>query len=145
MVAQATITVKRGVRYDTGAVNELDQLVNGSAPRPNRLGEIFADGNCWVARIDGEIVGFMAFTPSFLHRWTVEMLVVHPKHRRQGVGTALVRHCETACSATHFFAAVGASNEAMRALLAKLGHEPSGQIANLAEGESTLIYVRHIG
>ncbi len=145
MVEQATIVVKRGVRFDTGAVNELDRLVNGTAPRPNRLGEVFADGNCWVARIDGEIVGFMAFTPALLHRWTIEMLAVHPDHRRKGIGTALVRQCEIACSKPQFFTAVGESNEAMHGLLTKLGHAVSGQIADLTAGENSVIYVMQIG
>jgi len=144
MVEQATITVKRGTRFNTGSVMELDRLVNGTGERPNLIGPLFADGNIWVARVGEEIVGFMAFSPTLLHHWAVEMLVVHPDHRRKGVGTALVRHCETICSDRRFFTAVGESNEAMRGLLAKLGHEPSGQIAHLTEGESTLIYVKQL-
>lgn len=145
MTDQPTITVKRGVRFDTGAVLEINTLVAGSAERSGWLGERFADGNCWVARKDGAIVGFAVFTPTFFRQWFIELLMVHPDHRRQGVGAALVRGCEAACRAPKLFTSTNQSNTAMQALLAKLGYEASGRIENLDADDPELVYVKRLG
>ncbi len=145
MVEQAAIAVSRGARFDLGAVTALDRLVVGSADRAGWLGEVFADGNCWVARVGGEIVGFAAFTPTFFRRWFIELLIVHPDYRRRGVGTALVRQCEAVCEAPKLFTSTNESNAPMRALLAKLAYEPSGRVDNLDEGDPELIYVKRLG
>lgn len=145
MVEQATIEVTRGRRFDTGAVTAINALVTGSDARSGWIAERFADGHCWVARKDGEIVGFAIFTPTFFQQWFISLLMVHPDHRRQGVGSALVRQCEAISEAPKLFTSTNESNGAMRALLAKLGYEPSGQVDNLDEGDPELIFVKRLG
>jgi ribosomal protein S18 acetylase RimI-like enzyme len=148
-VEQAHITVTRGRRFDYGAVTAIDRLVTGSGERAGWLGEVFADGHCWVARKadtqDGEIVGFALLTPTFFRRWFIELLIVHPDHRRQGVGTALVRACEAECAAPQLFVSTNESNTPMQALLARLDYQPSGRVENLDEHDPELIYVKRLG
>lgn len=145
MVAQAEITVKRGVRFDTSYVLAINELVTGSSAHKGWIGERFADGNCWVARKGDEIVGFAIFIPSFFREWFIDLVIVHPDHRRQGVGSALVRQCEASCKQAKLFTSTNVSNEAMRALLAKLDYQPSGQVENLDEGDPELIFVKKLG
>ena len=145
MVEQATMAVKRGARFDLGAVAAIDRLVTGSDARAGWLAERFADGHCWVARVEGEIVGFAIFTPSFFRQWFIALLIVHPDHRRRGVGTALVRQCEAICAAPKLFTSTNESNAPMRALLAKLGYEPSGRVDNLDEGDPELVFLKRLG
>jgi GNAT superfamily N-acetyltransferase len=144
MLEQATFTVARGRRFDYGAVAALDRLHTGNGSRAGWLAERFADGHCWVAKREGEIVGFAVFTPSFYHQWFIELLLVHPDSRRQGVGTALVRACEAECSAPKFFVSTNESNIPMQSLLAKLDYTPSGRIENLDEGDPELVYVKFL-
>jgi len=144
MVEQATFTVTRGKRYDYNPVAQLDKLHTGSASRAGWLAERFADGQCWVATRDGAIVGFAVFTPTFFHQWFIELLIVHPDYRRQGIGTALVRRCEEECPAPKLFTSTNESNLPMQGLLAKLDYAPSGRIENLDEGDPELVYVKHI-
>jgi ribosomal protein S18 acetylase RimI-like enzyme len=144
MVDQATFTVKRGARFDYGAVAALDKLHTGNDRRAGWLAERFADGHCWVAKREGEVIGFAVFTPSFFHQWFIELLLVHPDHRRQGIGTALVRACESDCVAPKLFVSTNESNLPMQALLAKLDYAPSGRVENLDEGDPELIYVKFL-
>jgi ribosomal protein S18 acetylase RimI-like enzyme len=144
MVEQATFTVNRGARFDYGAVAALDKLHTGSDRRAGWLAERFADGHCWVAKREGEVIGFAVFTPTFFHQWFIELLTVHPDHRRQGVGEALVRQCEAECSSAKFFVSTNESNLPMQALLAKLDYAPSGRVENLDEGDAELIYVKFL-
>jgi GNAT superfamily N-acetyltransferase len=47
---------------------------------------------CYVAEVDGKVVGFMASSGS-----RVEELFVHPKHHRHGIAAALFRKAESEC------------------------------------------------
>jgi ribosomal protein S18 acetylase RimI-like enzyme len=144
MVEQATFTVTRGKRYDYGSVAALDQLHTGNDRRAGWLAERFADGHCWVAKRDGEVIGYAVFTPTFFHQWFIELLIVHPDHRRQGIGTALVRRCEEECAAPKLFISTNESNLPMQGLLAKLDYAPSGRVENLDEGDPELIFVKFL-
>src|SRR5262245_32779316 len=103
MVDQATFTVKRGARFDYGAMAALDKLPAGNERRAGWLAERCADGQCWVAKRDGEVIAFAVFTPSFFHQWFIELLIVHPDYRRQGIGEVLVRRCEEECTTDKLF------------------------------------------
>jgi ribosomal protein S18 acetylase RimI-like enzyme len=143
MVEQAMFTVTRGRRFDYGAAAALDKLLSGNGRRAGWLAERFADGQCWVAKCEGEVVGFAVFTPSFFHQWFIELLIVHPDFRRQGIGEGLVRRCEEECSEPKLFVSTNESNIPMQGLLAKLDYLPSGRIDNLDEGDPELVYVKY--
>lgn len=141
----AEIAVTRGRRFEYEAVAAIELLVSGTDGWAGPIAEAFADGQCWVARRGGEIAGYALLKPTFFRRWWIERLIVRPDHRRQGVGTALVRGCEAACAAPQLFVSTNESNAPMRALLAKLAYEPSGRVDNLDENDPELIFVKRLG
>jgi ribosomal protein S18 acetylase RimI-like enzyme len=72
------------------------------------------------------------------------MLCVRPECRRQGIGTALVRHVESLCKTDKLFTSTNESNRPMRALLAKLQYVCSGVIHNLDEGDPEIVYFKRV-
>lgn len=76
-----------GELYDavgwTSYTQDLQALERGITASPYRL----------VARIDGELVGFLRALSDFETITYVQDLLVHPDQRRKGVGRALLERC----------------------------------------------------
>jgi len=125
-------------------VQELDALVLGSRERGETLAAALGSGHLRVARDGRLVVGFAVLAPSFFGRWFIELLVVHPEHRRRGVGAALVRRCESECPEDRLFTSTNESNAPMRRLLWRLGYERSGYVENLDAGDTELIFFKRL-
>jgi len=136
--------VDRAGHSDAEAICNLDAMVLGRSERRDYLEAAVRAGHCWVARGAGQVVGFVVFAPTFFSQWFIELLIVHPGFRRQGVATALIVHCEAACQANKLFTSTNASNTSMQRLLRKLKYRRSGRIDNLDEGNPEIIYVKRL-
>jgi ribosomal protein S18 acetylase RimI-like enzyme len=99
-----------------------------------------------VARSSGVLAGAYSLAPNFAGRAAHIAnagYMVHPAHRRQGVGRALVEHsCDEA--SRHGFDAlmfnlVFESNPARR-LYERLGFEAVGRVPEAVDGEDAVIY-----
>ena len=99
-------------------------------------------GMSWLAEEDGAPVGFAIASRNFFDYPFVDLLVVSEAARRGGVGSALMRRCEAVHDMDRIFTSTNESNAPMRALLAKEGWRPSGQIDNLDPGDPELVYVK---
>ena len=141
---EITVSVARAGVRELEAICDVDALVLGRRERQQYLAEAVRAGHAWVARASGTVAGFAVFAPSFFGQWFVELLIVHPEYRRQGVATVLVKQCEANCPADKLFTSTNESNTPMRLLLAKLGYSRSGQIENLDEGDPELIFVKQL-
>ena len=99
-------------------------------------------GLSWLAFQEGEPVGFAVVTRHFFNFPFVDLLHVNQAHRREGVGQALMDHCEAAHDADRIFTSTNESNEPMRRLLAKADWSVSGLIENLDPGDPELVFVK---
>lgn len=73
-----------------------------------------------------------------------EMLYVDPRFRRQGIGSALIRHLINECRTPKLFTSTNQSNFPMQRLLATLEFDRSGFIENLDEGDPEWVYFKRL-
>ncbi len=137
----------RAIRFATPA--EIDAVI-GIAPAGTERQEAIAEwvqaGQCHVLWQDGMAAGYAALTRSFFRSPFIEMLVVSPLTRRQGIGRALVEHCISLVPpGDKLWTSTNESNTPMRAMLPQLGFVYTGQFAGLDEGDPERIYLRWSG
>ena len=130
---------------DAEAIIALDDVAQGDPQRRKFIEATTDDGNCFVAVLDGQCVGYGVLEHTFYGNGFVSMLMVGRTHRRLGIGASLMRHIESKCRTSKLFTSTNTSNEPMRSLLAKLGYERSGVIYNLDPDDAELVYLRTIG
>jgi ribosomal protein S18 acetylase RimI-like enzyme len=134
----------RSIRLATSAETE---AVIGIAPagdeRREAIAEWVAAGQCHVLWQDGVAAGYVVLTRSFFRSPFIEMLVVSPQHRRQGIGRALVEHCMGLVPPQQkLWTSTNESNFPMRQMLQQLGFLYTGQFFGLDEGDPERIYLR---
>jgi GNAT superfamily N-acetyltransferase len=122
----------------------LDVLVNGSAHRRNLITQTVKQHHGYVARQENQIVGLLLMHQHFFELPFIELLIVHPSFRRQGIGTAFMQYIETIYTPGKLFTSTNSSNERMQRLCERLGYVRSGIIENLDEGDPELVYFKRL-
>ena len=136
--------IGKATEQDLESLSDLDVVVFGPPSRPDVLQQAIEEGTCWVARDESRVIGFALFD-QFLHgHGFLRVIAVHPDHRRQRVAAALVSKLEAECPTDRLFTATDGSNVAMQRLCAALGFVQSGQIEDLDEGHTELIYLKRL-
>lgn len=131
---------------DAPAIGEVDPLSRGADVARATLVEDALHGRrdnlCLVAPA-GEgprLAGFAVLRHGhFFGRDFVDLLVVAPAARRQGVGSALLCAAVGAGVSERVFTSTNRSNVAMRALLAGQGWEISGSLGGLDEDDDEIV------
>jgi len=124
---------------DLAGLAEVDPIL---AADPQRLAEVahaIVNHHAFVAEDLTRLLGYAILDHRFFSNGFVELLVVHPGHRRAGVGSALMRHARTVCRTPKLFTSTNASNEPMQTLLDRLGFRRCGTIDALDEGDPRAI------
>jgi GNAT superfamily N-acetyltransferase len=137
-----SVHIRRAGGEDFAAMAFVDPLLHGGGRRASVVRGLLALGESWVAEIDGTVAGFAVASRNFFAKPFVDLLVVGEDHRRLGVGSALMNHCEAVHDDDRLFTSTNQSNAPMRALLAKIGFEESGVIHNLDPGDPELVFVK---
>ena len=130
---------------DLDSLFDLDETVLGNLGRRKFLIEAVRKRQCYVARIEGKLAGFVVVERSFYGHAFISLIVVHPDYRRRGTAYALIRHVESTCPAEKLFTSTNYSNTAMQQALGKLGFSKSGYIENLDEGDPEVVYFKIAG
>jgi ribosomal protein S18 acetylase RimI-like enzyme len=122
----------------------LDDLEIGNSSRWNLITRTVKQHQGYVARQENRIVGFLLMHQHFFELPFIELLLVHPSFRRQGIGTALMQHLETLSTPGKLFTSTNVSNERMQRLCERLGYVRSGIIENLDEDDPELVYFKRL-
>lgn len=136
--------IRPALESDTERIVSFDPIARSDSRREAFIRRAIAAGSCFVATDKERIAGYGVLEYSFYDNGFASMLYVHPEYRRRGVGTALMRHLESACQTAKLFTSTNLSNLPMQSLLARLGYELSGVIHNLDEGDPELVYVKRL-
>ena len=111
----------------------IDRVTFNDCPYPpEQIVALLAAGDqrVWVAEADGGVVGFVSAFPTYTMQadgWEVDLLAVHPRHRRQGIGTALIEQVVRDASgsgAARARAVVALKNHASRRAFEVAGFQP---------------------
>lgn len=129
---------------DADAIIAFDHVAASKPARVQFIHDQIKSSACYVAVIDAKVVAYAVLNYKFYDNGWIEMLYVHPQFRRQGIGSALIRHLIKACRTPKLFTSTNQSNLSMQRLLATLEFNRSGFIENLDEGDPELVYFKRL-
>ena len=87
-----TIDVRPAGSEDVAALIAADGYAQVNAERRAQIAGWVDAGQCFVAELEGDVVGYSALTRNFFHSFFIELVMVTEAERRSGVGTAMIRH-----------------------------------------------------
>jgi GNAT superfamily N-acetyltransferase len=126
-----TLLIRRAASADIQALDDIARAMGEGRD----FARCLLEREVFIAQLDGIAVGSVQFNrhptyPPFRRLGIPEVqdLMVRPEARRQGVGEALVRHCETLAGTDEVGIGVGldASFGAAQRLYVRLGYVPDG-------------------
>jgi GNAT superfamily N-acetyltransferase len=138
------ISIRPAVETDMEALCSLDLIARRENERREFIRREVASGNCFVAVTNQTVIGYGVLNYTFYHNGCIDMLYIHPDHRRCGAGAALLKHMESLCQTPKLFTSTNLSNLPMQSLLAKVGYVLSGVIHNLDEGDPEIVYFKRL-
>lgn len=138
------LIITQAKREDGDTVVALDSLHTGTTGRESFLRKSVEAHECLIARLNNLPVGFAIGGNSFFGQAFIELLLVHPAYRRQGIAENLMKRVEAECNNPKLFTSTNQSNLPMQALCEKLGYIKSGYIENLDEGDPEIIYFKRL-
>jgi ribosomal protein S18 acetylase RimI-like enzyme len=139
-------TTRTATDADLPVLFGFDHVAADDPARSRLITESVATGTCIVATdAEDRPIGYLIFQHRFFGHALIELVYTDAAHRRRGVATALISHCERrVCQTPKLFASTNQSNGPMRNLLAKLGFTQTGTIDALDEGDPELIHVKRL-
>ena len=139
------IQVEAATDRELEAIQTLDHMIIGNDRRNHFLAEAIRTRRCLVARINNTLVGFGILEQNFYDQGFIDLLIVHPDYRRQGVATALICRMESICPTEKLFTSTNEANTIAHKTYEALGFVRSGYIENLDEGDPEIIYFKRTG
>ena len=136
------IAVERATEDDFSDVCAIDEAHVHNRERCMWLAEEIRARYVLIAREGDLKMGFAVVNRKFVGEVFVDLLVVHPNHRRKGVASALIAYAEKTCPEQKIFTSTNQSNLPMQAVCAKLGYIRAGLIDHLDEGDPEIFYVK---
>ena len=137
------IVVERATEEDFEAVLAIRAACGAESDVPEML-QAIRSRHLLVARRAGEHLGLALVHNHFFGQQFIDLVMVRPDARRQGVASALIAYVERTRPTEKLFTSTNESNRNMQALLEKLGYRRSGVVENLDDGDPELIYFKRL-
>ena len=135
--------IRAAALTDLDALVECDPVAVGDVERRTQIESAVISGQCQVWEFDGKITGFIIKLPlDFFQRDFVSLIVVSGSHRRQGIGSALMRVVVETSPRAEVWTSTNESNVAMRGLLAREGWQLSGTLTGLDDGDPEFVFFK---
>lgn len=134
--------IRDATTADLPTIIEIDQLVLENRPgRSNDFIDAIQNTGCRIFVSGSQIVGFYMWTPrAFRGMDFLNLLVVEPDSRRQGVASALLDDFRKNSNGVECWTSTNASNTGMIELLRKLEWVDSGYTEELDVDDPDLFY-----
>lgn len=136
------LSLREASPSDAEQLLEFDEIARDDPDRASFLRGAIEDGNCLVAVSGGRTVGYGILDYSFYGQGFIPLVYVRLESRRHGVGSGLIRALEARCVTGKLFTSTNESNAPMKALLRRLGFDPSGIIHNLDPGDPEIVFFK---
>lgn len=136
--------ISPATEQDLAALIALDSIAVQEPQRCEAIRLWIEQKICFVLRREGKIAGYGVLHYHFFGCGFIELLMVDPALRGQGVGSALLTALQQQCRTEKLFTSVNTSNTGMQALLLRQGFVLSGQVDNLDDGDPELFYFRRL-
>ena len=138
------IKIRVAQSSDIDNLVHLDTVAFRDASRADSIRRWVEAGECCLAEQAEQIVGYGVFNYEFFHLGNVDMLMIHPDFRGQGIGRKLLRHLYSLCKTEKFWCTTNLSNHRMQRLLVNQGFKLSGFFDDLDEGDPELIFIKRL-
>lgn len=126
---------------DLSAIIALDSYAEAHPERIEEIRAWAAAGQLVVLERNGQLAAYAALTRTFFHQPFIEMLMVDRRHRREGLGRALLSALVAHKTEGKLWSSTNQSNGAMQRLFLRTGFISAGTITHLDEDDPELIFV----
>jgi len=139
-VSEILLRPFNGRLKDAQGILAVDRATFNDCPYPpEKIVRLLTAGEqrAWVAEVNGSVVGFVAALPTHTlqaENWEIDLLAVHPQHRGQGIGTALIERAVAGAAgsgATRARAVVAARNHASHRAFEAAGFQALSETCHL--------------
>lgn len=134
------LRIRDAAPTDIAALIALDSVAGDDPRRTWQITRWLAAGGVHVAERNEAAFGYMVIHHHFFGEAFIEMLMVAPAQRGQGIGGALLRHAIALHGHGKLFTSTNASNVGMQRLLHAIGFIDSGIVHGLDESDPERIY-----
>jgi ribosomal protein S18 acetylase RimI-like enzyme len=134
------VKIRRATAQDSGAIKAIDPLAGS---RKDLLKHAIRERGVFVLVDRDRLLAFAILRRIFFERYFLELLLVHPDHRRQGLGSRLIGRMEEIAKVKgELWTSTNESNRPMRRLLVSRGYRRAGKIIGLDHGDPEIFFVR---
>lgn len=127
---------------DFPVITKIDaEVVVTSVDRSGLISIAIEQSRCFIVTSDSQIEGYAIASPkAFQGMDFLDLVVVDPSIRNQGVATLLITHFRESANSPECWTSTNQSNQAMLSLLRKLGWHESDHVEELDLGDPELFF-----